>query len=349
MLGMNFKHLILLALLIFAPPPAALGESPKITEAHLQFFGDLYLPWHVLKQTKTTAKNLNLFQNLKPLLRSSRHNIVNFEGVSTGASMPLIFKTYLLKMPLYIDKILKNANIGVATLANNHAMDYGYAGLFDTQATLARSDIATTGAGKDLDEATRPILLKVAGAEVCLLAFSLTLPPEHWANKNIAGTAHQNFTRLASRIKACKQKNDLTFVSYHWGEERSQHFKKYQQRLAQLSIRSGADAVIGHHPHVLQEVVFYRGKPIFYSLGNFTFGSRPYFSAQQGAGVRMTIQNKKLSAFEIIPLKVQNTEVNFVPALYSEDENSQPLEKFMLETKKCRPSGRLKSYLCKLP
>ena len=346
--AMNFKYLILLGLALFKPTYAASVESPAISQGHLQFFGDLYLPWHVLKKTDTTAENPTLFKNLDPILKSSEHNIVNFEGVSTSSSLPLIFKSYLLKMPLFIDKILKNSKISIATLANNHALDYGYAGLFDTQATLARSQISFTGAGETNLEATRPVLIQVKQTKVCLLAFSLTHPVEHWANARQPGTAHDNFTKMGQHIKRCKQNNDLTFVSYHWGEERSQHFKKYQQRLARLSIRSGADAVIGHHPHVLQEVEIYQGKPIFYSLGNFTFGSRPFYSTQQGAGVRMQIEQKKLTRVELIPLKVQNTEVNFVPQLFQENEDVTPLANFILDKKKCRPSGRLKSYVCQL-
>ena len=83
-------------------------------------------------------------------------------------------------------------------------------------------------------------------------------------------------TKLLGEIQAAKQQCDYVVVYVHWGIERNTEPEDYQKTLARQYIDAGADAVIGAHPHVLQGIEYYHGKPIFYSLGNFIFANRAY-------------------------------------------------------------------------
>lgn len=255
-------------------------------------------------------------------------------------------KTYLLNMPPSGVGLLPQMQIHGVTLANNHSMDFGYQGLFDTLSALHRLRIKVSGAGVDQVSAIKPMTFSTAHGDVCVLAFSRTLPEEFWATELRSGAANLNFTRTAEHIKAVSSKCLFTFVTYHWGAEQSNTAKPYQRKLAKLSIDSGADAVIGHHPHVLQEIEIYEGKPILYSVGNFIFGTRPLYSTQEGLGVRFQLSKNQITFMDLTPLSVKNTVVNFIPQLF---EKKEKVDHFN-PPRSCKllTTAPYKKYRCKL-
>ena len=107
-------------------------------------------------------------------------------------------------------------------------------------------------------------------------------------------------------------------VSFHWGGEALTEPKDYQRRLARQAIDAGAQVVIGHHPHVLQGVEFYKGGVIYYSLGNFAFGSYSK-TARTSALARITLKGSEVIKAEILPLNVYNQEVFFQPRPLTDD------------------------------
>ncbi len=109
-------------------------------------------------------------------------------------------------------------------------------------------------------------------------------------------------------------------VSFHWGSELMTTPKDYQRELARLAIDHGAQVVLGHHPHVLQGVEHYRGGIIYYSLGNFAFGSYSK-NASTSALARVTLQDGVVAAAEVLPLSVYNLEVAFRPQPLSRGAN----------------------------
>ncbi len=102
-----------------------------------------------------------------------------------------------------------------------------------------------------------------------------------------------------------KSQADLVFASFHWGNEYSRHSKR-QEVLAHLAIDSGADVVVGHHPHWIQEVEEYRGKPIYYSLGNLVFDQMWSDPTRKGLILKLTFSGSKLQSRELIPIKIFN-------------------------------------------
>ena len=334
----HFKRLqglfgVVLVILAGAAAKAAADPStaPAEPQADAQFFGDVFLTHLGVEGRPETDP----FVALRPILASSAHNIVNFEGVATAGFVALEAKTFLLQMPSTVGSILRRAGIDGVTLANNHSMDYGAAGLHDTLAILEDAAIQHAGAGSNLGEAERPILIPFAQGTLCIAAFSRTLPSSFWAKDARPGTAFASFDAVRRGIKSCKDHGFITVVAFHWGREGLPAPMPYQKELAHAAIDAGADAVIGHHPHVIQDVERYAGRPIFYSLGNAVFHTLPD-SPPTGMAVRLlrSPPSDPLK-WEIIFLAVDNHDVKFHPRPLPTESTLPPSFAGLLHDKIC--------------
>lgn len=172
---------------------------------------------------------------------------------------------------------LKAAGIDVATLANNHTLDWGTAGLLETIDSLAAAGIASTGAGRDLDRAQRPAVVPLVGGGRCLV-FGVGSPtsgiPLRWA----AGADHPGIDvvpalsaaealRLGDRIRAAKQPGDIAVVSIHWGGNWGYDVPDEMAAFARAVIDGGADIVHGHSSHHVRPIEIHRGRLILYGCG----------------------------------------------------------------------------------
>ena len=223
------------------------------------------------------ASGQNVFSNIDPLFLNSDGVIVNLEDPLTTSSVNFKKTVPLKANPIYTP-VLKNNNIIVACLANNHIMDYGDTGLTDTANALKSNGINYTGAGDNLNQATQPVYLNIKGRKIAILnfldnsTFTEFLPSEMpGATVNSPGYAPANWTIIKQRIDESKMNSDITIVVFHYGNEYSATPNPSQIELSHECIDEGADMVIGSHPHVIQKIESYKGKPIFYSLGNFVF------------------------------------------------------------------------------
>ena len=216
-------------------------------------------------------------------------------------------KTASLRSDPVVAKDLAALGIDVVTLANNHMLDYGYEGLFDTLDTIDSVGIARVGAGRTQEEALRPHYLTVKGRRFALFGVATTLPPGFAAGVDRPGTAPirvafsfavdpnlmaeqpgtapwvqtqaypEDVERVANLIHRAKQEADHVVVAVHWGLTRRRvtpyqgMIADYQGPLGRAFIEAGADLVLGNHSHNLHGVEVYQGKPIFYSLGNYIF------------------------------------------------------------------------------
>ncbi len=178
--------------------------------------------------------------------------MVNFEGTLTNATKPAV-KTFVFKgLPEYA-KILPAGSIDVVSIANNHSMDYLQQGFQDTLQNLSPY-VAVSGYN-------RMPIVTVKGVNV---GFASNVG---WS----FGESQKKFIRDAiANLRAAGA--DLVVFNYHWGIERTYHSDSTQRAIAHYCIDQGADLVIGHHPHVVQETETYKGKQIAYSLGNLVFG-----------------------------------------------------------------------------
>ena len=168
---------------------------------------------------------------------------------------------------------LKFANFNLLSLANNHTLNMGANGLKQTREFLKKENI--NFAGDPLKCGDEFIFQK---DKITFLAF----------NKTFASNCPDE--EIIKTIKSVKKQNPENFliVSIHWGNEYQMKSSVFQQKLARKMIDAGADLIIGHHPHVVQEIEIYKNKLIFYSLGNFVFDQ--YFSQQTQQGLAVNLE-----------------------------------------------------------
>ena len=184
-------------------------------------------------------------------------------------------KQFTFRLPPEKVSIFQELGIDIVTLANNHALDFGTDALLDTCHTLDQAGIYRVGAGANLDEAKRPVIMEIKGKKIGFLGASRVIPVGSWnATANGPGMlTTYDPALLLEEIRKAKEKCDFVTVYVHWGIERDERPQDYQRTMGKQYIDAGADMVIGSHPHVLQGMEYYKGKPIIYSLGNFIFGS----------------------------------------------------------------------------
>jgi poly-gamma-glutamate synthesis protein (capsule biosynthesis protein) len=255
------------------PPP-----TPSL-KVNLEAVGDIMLARTVGDQVQAKGPEI-VFAGVQSVLDSADVLVGNLECALTagGERQP---KSYPFAAPPKTAQALALAGFDVLSLANNHAMDYGYAGLQDTQSYLGQYNIATVGAGANTAKAHTPVILERNGLRLAFLAY-VDVPEENsgfdartWiATASQPGIAWADLDQIRIDVTAAKFKADLVIVLLHAGSEITTVINNItnDQRLeAHTAIDSGAALVIGSHPHVLQQIERYHGGLIAYSLGNFVF------------------------------------------------------------------------------
>jgi len=311
---------LLLALII----PAAAAEPPVQDEITIAAVGDLMLGGRTEPLLKEFGPDYP-FGDVLPFLSKADVVVGNLESSISTRGAAVENKKFTFRAGPIAAQALKKAGIRVVTLANNHSMDFGPLALRDTLTILNENDILTTGAGMDLDEARSPAILTVKGRKIAFLSYSLTFPLEFFASAGRPGTAPGYADFVKSDIEKVRPSVDLVVVSFHWGAELMTTAKHYQVELGHQAVDWGADLVLGHHPHVLQELEVYQGRLIAYSLGNFVFGSE---SNNTNAGIilLLTFQGKSLSRVEAVPLDVNNYRVKYRPRVLTGQAAREVLE-----------------------
>ena len=205
----------------------------------------------------------------------------------------------LVKMKGRDVSILTDCAFSAVSVANNHSMDFGYEPLRETMERLAAAGIGHAGGGSDFASAHKPAIVEQGGCRVALLAYTSLSMPGWAAGPESPGvavmhayTAYQPPVRvlevpgtpatirtwaypedkeiLAADIEAARKVADIVVASFHWGVSgKTMTVCDYQIEYGHHAIDAGADLVFGHHPHQIHGIEVYRGRPIFYSLGNF--------------------------------------------------------------------------------
>lgn len=272
------------------------------------------------------------YEKTKGLLKSGDVVIGNLETPLTTADSATQGKQYVFKSRPETAGALKEAGFTHLSLANNHIMDYGSAGLHSTMKNLKSSGLRAIGAGEDITKARRPDLITIKGKKVALLAYSNTFPKDYYAGKDKPGTAPGYTEFVKDDVARAREISDIVITTFHWGAELMDSPKDYQKVLARLAIDSGADVVLGHHPHILQGIEYYKGGVIFYSLGNFSFAAYSK-NAKESIIAKITINDSGIVAVEAIPINVDNFEVHFRPEILEGTRAEAVLSKLYLLSK----------------
>lgn len=219
--------------------------------------------------------------------------MVNFEGTLTNATAGAQ-KTFVFRgRPAYAN-ILKAGSVDVVTVANNHSADYGTTGYADTLRYL--SDVVQVSGYEQMP------IVTVKGVRIGFasqVGWTFDSTQKQWIER-------------AVRNLRDRGANIIVF-NYHWGIERAYHSNETQRAIARYCIDQGADLVIGHHPHVVQEVETYKGKQIVYSLGNLVFGGNRNPSDKRCLIFRqnfiVNLDTKKIqdTSYQAVPYQVTST------------------------------------------
>ena len=185
------------------------------------------------------------------------------------------------------------------SLANNHSGDFGPGAFGELLALLDRQGIAYFGGGADLAQAHRPLILERHGLRIALLGYDEFLPRSFEADYDRPGVAWSEDEQVQYDIAEARRRYgaDLVVPFMHWGSENEPVASQRQRRLARLMIDTGADAVVGSHPHVVQDTETYRGRPIVDSLGNFVFGGFSKDIANAGWRLRLELDREGARAW----------------------------------------------------
>ncbi len=235
-----------------------------------------------------------------PLLRRSSIVLANLEGPLACQAAQEV-RNYSYKVNPGLAGSLRRAGITVLTLANNHILDCGRAGVLETLGTLAAAGIGSIGAGVDERAAHRPLVMQADQFRIGLLGY-------YWnqrcaATPDLPGAALSTPEALEADICSLADAVDRVVVTFHWGIPYTREPSHKARAKAHLAVDCGADAVIGHHPHVIQPFEVYRGCPIFYSVGNFAFGSGN--SRAEGLLIGLRFEEAR-TILNIYPLYVKN-------------------------------------------
>jgi poly-gamma-glutamate synthesis protein (capsule biosynthesis protein) len=252
------------------------GEDTEQIGVNLLFGGDVYLSDHVLNAyNKAGGISGVLDSAYRQEIADADIFFVNEEFPFSDRGTQAADKQYTFRLPPEKVSIFQKIGIDGVTLANNHALDFGTDALLDSCAALDSAGIPHTGAGANLDAAKQAVTYEVNGRKIAIVGASRVFPQADWA----AGASHPGMLSaydpavLLEQIRTLRQNEDIVIAYIHWGIEREETPNDIQKNLARQLIDAGADLVIGAHPHVLQGIEYYKGKPIIYSLGNFIFGS----------------------------------------------------------------------------
>jgi len=268
------------------PPPEPEPKTPDFVT--LGFAGDLMLDRGV---KSSVMKNFNgdysmLFEKLE-MIKKPDIMFANLEGTASdkgkdGGSL------YSFQMDPSVIPALKGAGIDVLSMANNHVADWGIESFTDTLLRLKENEILYTGAGLNLEEAIKPTIIEKHGIKIGYLGFSDVGP--HWmpAKEETAGLLLTNNPKFDEIIKNASYQVDFLVVSFHFGDEYKPTHNQRQETLAKRAVDAGAKIVIGHHPHVIQEIQVYKDSFIAYSLGNFIFDQK--FSPETMEGMLLEIK-----------------------------------------------------------
>lgn len=258
---------------VIPTPPEVASSEPTSSggQVKLTFVGDVLMASKVEDILKQKGYDYP-YTNVKDFLSKPDYTIANLETPITTRGI-VQNKDYVYRSSPMSLPALKASGIDLVNLANNHVMDYGTEGLLDTMDALDQEGVKRVGAGKDLEEAYRPVIVEKAGVKIAFFGFSRVVPEASWkAGPGHPGVAETYSYKLpVEAIQKAKESADLVVVVTHWGVERSDNPDKNQKDLAHRYIDAGADLIVGGHPHVLQGFEQYKGKWIAYSLGNFIF------------------------------------------------------------------------------
>lgn len=247
--------------------------------------GDVMLGRSVRTQTERSGNPLYPFLFVKDLLQSADIAVINLENPLVDPC-PKSDTSLKFCAPTYAAATLAQAGIDAVNLANNHAKNYGDAGYQSTFAALRSSGI------RPFDN-ERPAIIEKNGVKFGFWGLDLvSSPPDE--------------EKILERISNLNSEVDILVVGVHRGAEYAAAPAESEKLFLRSMVDSGADIIIGHHPHVVQEVEIYKNVPIAYSLGNFVFDQMWSEPTRHGVIAKFIFRGKQFVKYDFVPIYMEN-------------------------------------------
>lgn len=278
---------------------STIGLTPSPTEPiTLVFTGDV-IPARSVNSTMVRLNNFKYpFEKTTDFLKTADLTIINLEAPLVKNCPVTDTGMIFCGDPRFIEG-LTFAGIDVVTLANNHASNWGKEGIDQTTLLLNQNGILVTGINN--------IVYKtIKGVNFSFIGFNGVSP-------FVSELSIIDKAEIENKVKEAKETADLVVVLYHWGKEYASFptadlsvspFDPVE--IGRFTIDCGADLVVGSHPHIIQGYETYKGKPIFYSLGNFIFDQMWSEETRIGMVLQINFLGNKLTDFSFHPVKIEN-------------------------------------------
>ncbi len=263
------------------------NPTPKVSfkQTKLILTGDVMLGRNVMLEA-IYAKNPNYpFKKVADKLRRADIVFINLENPIVK-NCPRHDDGFTFCTTPEIAEGLVESGVDVVSLANNHSGNYGQKGITETVTYLENKGILVTGLGK-------LARLERNGIKFGFLGFEYVFKP-----------ANQDHLKLVAQSDPLV---DILIVGVHWGDEYKAIANDFQRKLAREFIKNGADVVVGHHPHWVQDSEIIDGAPVYYSLGNFIFDQMWSEETRQGIVVELTFDDTNLVNQQIFKTYIKNT------------------------------------------
>jgi poly-gamma-glutamate synthesis protein (capsule biosynthesis protein) len=266
-----------------------------LPQVSLVFAGDI-----VLDDTagEMMERGEDPFASFASVFRAADIRLGNLECViaTTGSAGD---KNYTFRAHPRALPVLKK-HFDALALANNHSGDFGREAFAEMLGLLQQSGLQQFGGGHNLTDAHTPLVIVRKGLRIALLGYNEFMPRSFEADYDAAGSAWSEDDQVVDDIRRARtvHRADIVIPVMHWGWENELTANARQRQLARILIDAGADAVIGGHPHVTQDIEHYRGKPIVYSVGNFIMKETDNNNQRRGWVLRLHIDREGVHSFD---------------------------------------------------
>lgn len=276
-----------------------------------------------------------LFDDIRSVLKDHDLIFLNLENPVSTKGTPHKIQDPHVTFCCHPDslQVLKNLGAMVVSLGNNHMLDYGDAALYETIEHLDALGIKYVGAGRNYEEANRPLLVECNGKKIaflsCVFIYSASTKR---AKKSKPGVSDYRIKKILPVIKDLSLSGYQVNVSIHWGIEYSFFPIPYQMSQARLLVDNGASLILGHGPHYPQGIENYNDGQIVYSLGNFIFDEPHKFANRSFIYSTGITENNKLQNMQIYPVYLNH----HVPTLVN-NKQKESLKKLIYNLSKAYP------------
>ncbi|MFB0959014.1 MAG: CapA family protein [Clostridiaceae bacterium] len=303
LLGLIVLYLVVqLANAFTASAQVVVTKDAKFTATMV---GDMMFGRNVQKVVDSKGYDF-LFRYAKPYLDASDYNTGNFENpiiLRDESEYELPDKSIYLHARADVAPYLSSIGFTTVNLANNHLMDYGVAGLTETLDTFAKTETAAIGGGLNKFQSGQIHYEDYNGFVVATVGMTDVGYQWGYSTDHQAGANKTRLTDVLPIVKEARKNADLVIVHSHWGVEYDSSPNPRQKEIGRALVNAGADIVVGHHSHTLQPVEIYKGKVIFYSLGNFVF-DQGWTKTKDSVVAQFKIHDDGSKTVELTPMKV---------------------------------------------